>query len=281
MLGARQMSACTTTSRSGSLLCVLGLVAALTGAMPIAPAAAAKIVPHEARYKLSLESLNTDEGFPLEASGAMAIRLTRDCQKWESIREMQFDVQMEGARPISIAMLIRSLEAIDGSRMEFYGWQQDGPKKSLKGTAKMNADGYGGTAYFLQPEESQWDLPLPTRLPVAARKDLIDELAGGESVPQSVAFEVTGISEVIRTGPGKALDVGAVTTESPNLLSGRSWMVDRAFYFETIASNEPFLLETLQIHANGVVSRFWHDYSSVILSGELTALKKISEPDCH
>lgn len=275
------MSANPKMSRSGSLRCGLGLLAALTAAMPIAPAAAAKIVPHEARYRLSLESLNTDEGFPLEASGAMAIRVTRDCQKWESIREMQFDVQMEGARPISIAMLIRSLEAIDGSRMEFYGWQQDGPKKTLKGTARMNADGYGGTAHFVQPEESQWDLPLPTRLPLAARKELIDALASGESAPQSVAFEVTGISEIIRTGPGKALNVGAVNTESPDLLSGRSWTVDRAFYFETIAANEPFLLETLQIHANGVVSRFWHDYNSVILSGELTTLEEISEPDCH
>lgn len=280
MLGARQMprSFPREDKRSTCRRLALATIMATT----LAPGAgAAEVVPHEARYELSLESLNVGEGFPVEASGEMAVRLTRDCQKWESVQEMEFNIQMEGAGPISIAMLLRSLEAIDGSRMEFYGWQQDGPKKALKGTATMNADGYGGTAHFIHPEEDEWDLPLPTRLPVAARRDLIDALASGESDPQSVAFEVTGISEVVRTGPGKAVNVSEVKTESPALLGGRSWMVERAFYFQSIASNQPFLLETLQVHETGVVSRFWHDYNSMILAGELTALEEISKPDCY
>ena len=39
-------------------------------------------------------------------------------------------------------------------------------------------------------------------------------------------------------------------------------------------------LETLQFHANGIVSKFWHDTKTVVLSGELVVLEEISKPDC-
>jgi len=38
--------------------------------------------------------------------------------------------------------------------------------------------------------------------------------------------------------------------------------------------------ETLQIHANGIVSKFWHDTKTVVLSSELVVLEEISKPDC-
>jgi hypothetical protein len=251
-------------------------------AIPVSPpATAAEIVPHEARYDIKLESLQT-EGFPLEADGAMVIRLTRDCQKWESLREMRFNVGVDGGEPVNIHMLVRALEGFDGRRMEFTGWQSQngGTRKNLRGTAAMNRDGYGGSARFQQPEETNWDLPSPTKLPVAAMKELLDALGNGRTSPQSMAFEVLGISEVIRIGPGKSINYKKIETDEISLVEGRSWLIDRAIYFEAIARNEPFLIETLQIHANGIVSKFWHDYQTLVLSGELVALEKISKPDC-
>lgn len=257
-----------------------GLV--LTAVMAIPSFATAEIVPHEARYRLQLESLYTDEGFPLEASGVMAVRMERDCQKWTLIRELQFDVAMEGASSINLETRVRILEGIDEKRMEFAGWQSESPnaRRVVKGKATMNSDGYGGTAYFQGTEETYWELPSPTKLPIAAREDLLDALSAGETDPQSLAFQVFGISEVVRTGPGKMPNLDIVDTENLTLLRERSWRVERAVYFETIARNEPFMLETLQIHRNGVVSRFWRDYQTVILSGELVALEEIPEPDC-
>ena len=166
--------------------------------------------------------------------------------------------------------------------MEFSGWQSQngGSRTNLKGTAAMNRDGYGGVARFRQPEETEWELPSPTKLPIAATKELLSALNSGRANPQSIAFEVLGISEVIRTGPGKAVNYQKIDTENLSLVEGRSWLVDRAIYFETISRNEPFLIETLQIHANGIVSKFWHDYQTMVLSGELIALEEISKPDC-
>ncbi len=265
------------TVKANLALSMISLLAVL-----IAPlATAAEIVPHKARYDIKLESLNV-EGFPLEASGAMAIRITRDCQKWEKLQEMQFAVGVEGGEPINIHSLVRSLEGLDGKRMEFTGWQskEGGDRMDLKGTATMNSDGYGGTAHFQQPIETDWDLPSPTKLPVAAMKELLNALSRGKTDAQSIGFEVQGISEVTRIGPGKAANYENIETEDMSLVEGKSWLVDRAVYFEAIARNEPFLIETLQIHANGVVSKFWHDYHTMVLSGELVALEKISIPDC-
>jgi hypothetical protein len=265
------------TTKAGTALSMISLLGAL-----IAPlASAAEVVPHKARYELALESLSV-EGFPLEASGAMAVRITRDCQKWERLQEMQFSVGVEGGEPINLHMLIRGLEGLDERRMEFTGWQRNegGDRSSLKGAVAMNGDGYGGTARFQQPVKTDWDLPSPTKLPMAAMNELLDALGRGQTDAQSISFEVLGISEVTRIGPGQAVNYKKIKTDDISLVEGKSWLVDRAVYFEAIAMNEPFLIETLQIHANGVVSKFWHDYHTMVLSGELVALEKISIPDC-
>lgn len=245
------------------------------------PTAATEIVSHEARYDLKLESFNI-EGFPLEADGAMAIRVARDCQKWESLQEMRFNLRVEGGEPVNIHMLVRTLEGLDGKRMEFTGWQSKGGgnRLNVKGTAAMNHDGYGGTARFQQPEETDWELPSPTKLPMAAMKELLAALGRGRTDTQSIAFTVLGISEVTRIDPGQAVNYKKIETDDISLVEGRSWLIDRAIYFEAIEQNEPFLIETLQIHANGIVSKFWHDYQTMVLSGELVALEEISRPDC-
>ena len=249
--------------------------------LPAGAAAGAKIVPHEAKYDLKLESLKI-EGFPLEAEGAMAIRLTRDCQKWETLQEIRFNVGIEGGEPISIHILTRMLEGLDGGRMEFSGWQrQDGGNRtSLKGMAAMNRDGYGGKASFQQPEETVWDLPSPTKLPMAAMQELMDALTSGRTDPQSIAFQVHGVSEVTTVTPGRAANLGKIEKGDAALVEGKSWTVDRAIYFEAIARNEPFMIETLQIHENGVVSKFWHDYQTMVLSGELVAISELPTPEC-
>lgn len=260
---------------------VAGLMGPVLAALVAPPASGAEIVPHEARYEISLESLNI-EGFPLSAEGAMAIRLSRDCQKWKKLQELQFNVGIEGGQPINLHMMTRTLEDLDGTRMEFTGWksQDGGTRTTLKGTAAMNRDGFGGSANFRQPEESEWDLPSPTQLPMAAMQGLLNALAGGQGAPQSIAFEVVGISEVTGVMPGKAVNLKKLETGNAALVKGRSWLVDRAIYFEGIAQNEPFLIETQQIHENGVVSKFWHDYQTMVLSGELVALTEIPIPDC-
>lgn len=244
-------------------------------------ATGAEIIPHEARYEIGLESLNI-EGFPLAAGGTMAVRLSRDCQKWETLREMEFSVSMEEGQPINIHTMTRMLEGLDGSRMEFSGWSsQDGKTRaSLKGAATLNQDGLGGSASFRKPEEVEWDLPPPTQFPMASLRDFLGALAGGQAGPQSITFEVLGISEVTGVAPGKAINLKKLATFDPALVKGRSWLVDRAVYFEQIAQNEPFLIETLQIHENGVVSKFWHDYKTMVLSAELVALTEIPAPDC-
>jgi len=212
----------------------------------------------------------------------MAIELTRDCQKWEYLQEMQFNASVEGGQPLVIHFYVQMLEGLDGKRMEFSGWQKRGAQEmvKLRGKATMNHDGYGGMASFIRPEETEWTLPSPTKLPIAAMKELIGALAKGQADPQSIAFEVLGVSEVTRIQTGGAVNLETVETDNASLLKGKSWLVDRAIYFEEIGRNEPFMFETLQVHANGIVSKFWQDYKVMVLSGELVALEELPEPDC-
>ena len=241
----------------------------------------ADLVPHEARYDIVLESIKV-EGFPLEAGGVMAVRLAPDCQKWELTPEMQFRVGLEGAPPIEFHVQMKILEGLDGRRMEFSGWQKSNGRDvvKLRGRAMMDRGGDGGVAKFTHPEETEWTLPPPTQLLLSARRDFLEALSAGQAAPQSIAFEVQGISEVTRVASGTGIGPQALQTAGAELLKERSWTVDRAIYFEEIERNEPSIYETLQVHANGVVSKFWHDYRNMVIAGELVALEKLPDPQC-
>ena len=89
-----------------------------------------------------------------------------------------------------------------------------------------------------------------------------------------------GVSEVTRIAPGKAASLDKMEERDRALVKGRSWIVDKAIFFEAIAQNEPFMFETLQLHENGVVSRFWHEYEIMALSGELVGITELPKPEC-
>lgn len=87
----------------------IALLAALAGA----PALAVQTTPHQAHYVVTLGELKIP-GEVRSSEGEMAVRISRDCQKWTVQQETYFKVWLKDGREIDIRNKYRIHEALDG-----------------------------------------------------------------------------------------------------------------------------------------------------------------------
>lgn len=245
-----------------------------------APAAASDIVPHEAQYRITLESLRA-QGTVLRADGAMAIRATRDCEKWKILKELLYVVKVSDGTMIRIHTMDRVYEGLDGQRMEFAGWFEvnGGSRLDVKGHATLEPGNRGGTVYFRQPKNIQEQLPAGTRFPMSALQEAVEALNSGRPVHPREVYSGLGLSVTTDVSPSKSTLKDA-PRGSTHLLDGRSWLVQSTLYADVEKKGRPLVTETTEIHANGVVSRFWSDFEMLAISGELVSVEEFAAPDC-
>lgn len=245
-----------------------------------AQAAASDIVPHEAQYRITLESLRI-QGTAVRAEGAMAIRATRDCEKWKILKELLYVVEVSDGSVIRIHTMDRVYEGLDGRRMEFAGWFEvnGGSRLDVKGHATLESADRGGTVYFRRPESLQEPLPPGTRFPMSALQEAVDALNSGRPVRSREVYSGLGLSVTTDVSPSKSA-MKDTPKGSPHLLDGRAWLVQSTLYADTGKKGRPLVTETVEIHANGVVSRFWSDFELLTISGELVSVEEFAAPDC-
>lgn len=94
-------------------LCVSMLSLGVSGAN------AAEIVPHAAKYTLSLQKLNID-GTPQRSGGTMDVRFSRDCYHWWIDRELKFDVEYADKRKTKLVISERFRETLSGKLFWFW-----------------------------------------------------------------------------------------------------------------------------------------------------------------
>lgn len=264
-------------------ICALlaGVLAGVLAAVISGPTRAAELVAHEANYVISLDSLGI-EGKPVSSEGAMAIRVTRDCQKWTILKELVYEVKLTTGISIRIHTMDRFYEGLDGKRMEFTGWikTDGGSKHNVKGSATLKKDGSGGLVAFKKPEKLKLDLPPGTTFPMDSLRRLIDALAKNQPVPGQGAYSGLGMTFVTKVTRGKTPSKKSQPTGNPELLQGKSWRIEQSLYPEGKKRGKPLVTSSTQVHANGVVSRFWSDFAFLSVNGELVSLEEYPTPDC-
>lgn len=256
------------------------LLAAVLLTFGVVPTTAAEIVPHEAQYRITLESLRI-KGTALRAEGAMAIRATRDCEKWKILKELLYVVEVSDGTVIRIHTMDRVYEGLDGRRMEFAGWFKvnGGARLDVKGHATLAPGGRGGTVVFRQPENLEEQLPPGTLFPMSALQEALDALNSGRPVHTSEVYSGLGLSITTDVSPSNS-SLKDAPRGNPHLLDGRAWLVQSTLYQDVGAKGRPLVTETTEIHSNGVVSRFWSDFEMLTISGELVSVEEFAVPDC-
>lgn len=244
-------------------------------------ACAAQTVSHEAYYAVTLDHLKM-AGTALRSRGEMAMRISRDCEKWTLRHETNFSMTLEGNREIYFENRYRLFESLDGKRLDFrvIHKQNGAVVLNIKGTARLPGDGSPGAAHFELPEARTLPLPPETGFPMAQADLTINRLRTGKAFSRYVLFEGSGVYQVTDVAAGDDM-VSHIKPEGDlDLLGGPSWRVESTLYPYGAIDAEPAGTTITQTQANGVSTVFLADYGIMVARGELRSIRRLAEPDC-
>ena len=251
-------------------------------ALPVGtPSWAAQTVPHEAYYRVTVEKLKVP-GDILSASGEMAMRVSRDCQKWTVQHETNFRVVFSGGRRFDIESTYRIHEALDGARLDFKAITKVNGAivVNTKGSARILADGTSGEVEFRLPEKRLVKLPPNTGFPLSLANRSIDLLRAGNNINRYVLFDGVGIYHVTDVAAGEAILLSTRPEGDVDLLASRSWRIESTLFPYGVIDSEPAGTVVTQTQENGIASGFLADYGELIARGELKSIRRLPDPDC-
>lgn len=262
---------------------ILQALVLLTG-LTAAPAGAAGLVPHEARFALSLASIEGAEAVA-SAGGEMVFRIERACTGWTVLSRLVFGVALDAERGIRIESLSGLTESLDGRTLSFeHQTSLNGqPSSVTRGTASIGDGTVPGRALYSLPERVERILPPGTVLPVAATEATLTAFAKGEKLRSYVQFDgqspdgAVRISEVVG---GKPQPLANPPKGDVRLLESPVWRITSSFFGLDAESIEPAGGQLSEMHSNGVIRRLRLDLDTMGVDAELVEIKALPAKPC-
>jgi hypothetical protein len=261
----------------------VGWLVVAIGAVAAAPLAAAEIASHRALYKMSLGRAGGDSGVTA-ASGTMAYQWGESCDGWTVEQRYRMKMGYAESPDVSIASNFVTWEAKDGLRYRFNQKEtrNAGDEEEVKGEAKLDGPGQGGTAAFELPKDKKFKLPVGVLFPSAHTIAVIKKAEGGENFMSQQVFDGATaegpvlVSAVI--GPKVAPDPEAAK-KSP-LLNRPGWRVRLAFFPADQKAEKPDYELGMVLLDNGVSRDMVIDYGDYAIRGTLEDIEALPKPGC-
>jgi len=276
---------------------VLAIVAAV---WVLAPSAfAVEIAPHRALYSLTLGSTKSSSGV-VGATGAMVYEWGETCDGWTVQQRFRLRLQYAEQDGVDVSSNLVTWESKDGLRYRFNErrLRNGEPDEEIKGEAKLDATGKGGTAEFSRPEATTLTLAPGVLFPTAHTILLIERAQAGEQFVSKQVFDgatvenASQITAVIgapaKVGGGKLdaaprLEKGAPAAEKSAdnaLLKRPSWRVRLAFFPADNKSGQPDYELGMKLLDNGVSQDMSLDYSDYVIRAKLDEIEALPRPTC-
>jgi hypothetical protein len=255
-----------------------GLVAGAAG-----PLAAAEIMPHRALYTMTLGRASGDAGVT-GASGTMAYQWGETCDGWTVEQNYRLKMGYSESPDVSLTSNFVTWESKDGLRYRFNQKEtRDGTDDDdLRGTAKLDGPGKGGTADFEKPAGKSFVLPPGALFPSAHTMLLIEKAKAGENFVSKQVFDgataenAVLVSAVI--GPKVAPDSEAAK-KSP-LLNRPGWRIRLAFFPADPKAEKPDYELGMLLLDNGVSRDMVIDYGDYAIRATLNDIEALPKPKC-
>ncbi len=253
-------------------------------ALAATSAAAATIVPHEARYRLALEKIEL-EGNVVDGGGEMWVRLERSCEAWTMKGPFVFHATLANGSELRIEAGSSVSETLDGLGLTFDSFVRINGEmvEALKGRAALESPGGPGQAIYTLPEKKRIPLPEGTGFPISEGRRSIDALLSGTTMRNYILFDgstADGPFEVSDFAAGAPLALDDPPKGDVDLLNSPSWRVQSDFYVYGSKAPEPLQTLIAQNHANGVTSRMKIDLGFMVFQASLVEIARLPEPDC-
>jgi EipB-like len=266
--------------------CLIGLAASLW--LAAVPAAiATEIAPHRALYSLSLASTKSASGV-VAASGAMVYEWGETCDGWTVQQRFLLRLQYAEQDNVEVSSTLVTWESKDGLRYRFNERRLRNGEldEEIKGGAKLDGKGKGGTAEFTKPETRQLNLPDGTVFPTEHTLLLIERGQAGESFVSRKVFDGATVENA---GQITAV-IGPPLRPSPTekdeklpkspLLNRPSWRVRLAFFPADSKAEQPDYELGMRLLDNGVSQDMTLDYGDYVIRAKLDDIEALPRPGC-
>jgi EipB-like len=259
---------------------LLGLVAA--------PAAdAVDIAPHRALYSLTLAQTKSASGV-VAASGAMVYEWGETCEGWTVQQRFRLRLEYAEQDNVDVSSSLVTWESKDGLRYRFNERRlRNGDlDEEIKGEAKLDGPGKGGSAEFTKPETATLTLPPGTIFPTAHTLLLIQHAQAGDQLISRKVFDgatVDNAGQITAViGPGLKPNASNANEKLPKspLLERPSWRMRLAFFPADSKQEQPDYELGMRLLDNGVSQDMTLDYGDYIIRAKLDDIEALPRPSC-
>ena len=266
----------------------------LLGSILGAPAAQAQeggLASYEATYRLTLGDIDYD-GAVITAKGAMAMRVRRDCKRWQSHSEFLFLLELDSGDKVRTHTMFRQRESLDGQNIEFVYWQDlsGSGRLEYKGNATIPADGEAGSVKYEKPKRFERKLPKGVEMPITAMRQIVEALVTEGATAKHNYFDPQAKFVEIRSIGGEPIILAIPPKGDASLVDGRSWRLratpilegqdDEKEKDEELKEEEEENYTMIQIHDSGVASFMEMKSGITTIHAELTDVKQLPPPNC-
>lgn len=267
--------------------CRLSALAACLWLGAIPAAFAVEIAPHRALYSLTLGSAKSSSGV-VGATGAMVYEWGETCDGWTVQQRFRLRLQYAEQEGVDVSSSLVTWESKDGLRYRFNErrLRNGEPDEEIKGEAKLDGPGKGGTAEFTRPSSTTMTLAPGVLFPTAHTILLIDRAQAGEQFVSKQVFDGATVENAsqITAVIGPSLKPGAAkgqpkALDTP-LLKRPSWRVRLAFFPADNTSGEPDYELGMRLLDNGVSEDMSLDYSDYVIRAKLDEIEALPRPSC-
>ena len=267
---------------------LIALAALLT---PLAQptASAVEIAPHRALYSLSLNSSKSTSGV-VGAAGAMVYEWGETCEGWTVQQRFRLRLQYAEQDGVDMSSSLVTWESKDGLRYRFNERRLRNGEvdEEIKGEAKLDGPGKGGTAEFTRPESVTLTLAPGVLFPTAHTLLLIEHAQQSDSfIARNVfdgatvdnAGQITAvIGPELKPGPGPG--TGDEKLPKSPLLNRPSWRMRLAFFPADSKVEEPDYELGMRLLDNGVSQDMSLDYTDYVIRARLDDIEPLPRPGC-
>jgi hypothetical protein len=241
-------------------------------------AAFGQVQPHRAEYALRLGAAAN-----APRVGTAVQDLTQDCTAWHLKRDIRTEIALTTSWRINLASKMEGDETRRSFRFNTLQIQ-NGSQREIKGRVQRQEGETRAEIVYPEGPPSQFVLPPPTLLPVAAVDHLIERLRANAASFPALVFDAEVISDAFLVEVTEQ-DRGALRAARPAdravaMPAGKSWPV----YMTFTRGRRQDLRPLFSIHAlvfdNGVLDRLTVDTGLVSVTADLQALDMHPIPTC-
>jgi len=240
--------------------------------------AAAQVQPHRAEYALRLGAAANAPRI-----GTAVYDLAQDCAGWHLKRDITTEIALTTSWRMSVASRMEGYETRSGFRFSTVQIQ-NGSQREMKGRVRRQAGETRAEIVFAEGPPSQFVLPPPTLMPVAAIDHLIGQLRANAAAFPALMFDAEVIGDAFLidvTEQDRAQLRAARPADRPVALpSGKSWPVFMTFTRGRQQDQRPLFTVNALVFDNGVLDRLTVDTGLVSITADLEALELRAPPVC-